>query len=99
MIQPVVGTVPLLLGRQSTNQLASLSSLAEFAHNSWKNKTTGQTPFETLMGYTPRAEIFDVTSSVPTVMLHLSDWKKATEEAQRLMIKAQKKWAQRKTLE
>ena len=99
MIQPVVGTVPLLLGRQSTNQLASLSSLAEFAHNSWKNKTTGQTPFETLMGYTPRAEIFDVTSSVPTIMLHLSDWKKAREEAQRLMIKAQKKWAQRKTLE
>ena len=52
--------------------------LAEFAHNSWKNKTTGQTPFEVLMGYTPRAEIFDVTSLIP---------------------KAQKKWAQRKTLD
>ena len=39
-------------------------SLAEFAHNSWKNETTGQTPFEVLMGYTPRAEIFDVTSSI-----------------------------------
>ena len=57
-------------------------SLAEFAHNSWKNETTGQTPFEVLMGYTPRAEIFDVTSSIPTVVLHLRDWKKAREEAQ-----------------
>ena len=74
-------------------------SLAKFAHNSWKNETTGQTPFEVLMGYTPRAEIFDVTSSIPTVVLHLRDWKEAREGAQRLMIKAQKKWAQRRTLE
>ena len=60
---------------------------------------TGQTPFETLMGYTPRAEIFDVTSLIPTVTSCLRNWKKAREEAQRLMIKAQKKWAQRRTLE
>ena len=73
--------------------------LAEFTHNSWKNETTGKTPFEVLMGYTPRAEIFDVTSSIPTVVLHLRDWKKAREEAQRLMTKAQKKWAQKKTLD
>ena len=72
--------------------------LAKFAHNSWKNKTMGQTPYEVLMGYTPRAEIFDVTSSVPTVALHLQDWKRAREEVQKLMIKAQKKWVQ-KTLE
>ena len=73
--------------------------LTEFAHNSWKNETMGQTPFKVLMGYTPRAEIFDVTSSIPTAALRLRDWKTAREEAQRLMIKAQKKWAQRKTLE
>ena len=73
--------------------------LAEFAHNSWKNETTGQTPFEVLMGYTPRAEIFDVTSSIPTVALRLRDWKRAREEAQQLMIKAQKRWSQRKTLD
>ena len=48
--------------------------LAEFAHNSWPNETTKQTPFEALMGYTPRAEIFDVTTSIPTVALcHDSD--------------------------
>ena len=46
--------------------------LAEFAHNLWKNKSTGQSLFEILMGYSPRAEIFDVTSSIPTVALQLS---------------------------
>ena len=73
--------------------------LAEFAHNSWKNETTGKSPFEILMGYSPRAEIFDVTSSIPTVALRLRDWKKAREEAQKLMIKAQKKWAKGKEQE
>ena len=70
--------------------------LAEFAHNSWKNESTGQSPFEILMGYSPRAEIFDVTSAIPTVALRLRDWKNAREEAQKLMIKAQKKWVQGK---
>ena len=73
--------------------------LAEFAHNLWKNKSTGQSPFEILMGYSPRAEIFDVTLSIPTVALRLRDWKKAREDAQKLMIKAQKKWTQGKTPE
>ena len=73
--------------------------LAEFAHNSWKNKSTRQSPFEILMGYSPRAEIFDVTSAIPTVALWLRDWKNAREEAQKLMIKAQKKWAKGKVPE
>ena len=59
--------------------------LAEFMHNSWKNKATGQSPFEILMGYSPRAEIFDVTSSIPTVALRLRDWKKVREDTQRLL--------------
>ena len=73
--------------------------LAEFAHNSWKNESTGKSPIEVLMGYNPRAEIFDVTSSIPTVALRLRDWKKAREDAQKLMIKAQKKWTKGKTPE
>ena len=73
--------------------------LAKFAHNSWKNETTGKSPFEILMGYSPRAEIFDVTSSIPTVALRLRDWKKAWEDTQKLMIKAQKKWTKGKELE
>jgi hypothetical protein len=35
---------------------ASYLPLAEFAHNSWRNESMGQTPFEILMGYSPRAE-------------------------------------------
>ena len=73
--------------------------LAEFAHNSWKNESTGQSPFEVLMGYSPRAEIFDVTLSIPTVALQLRDWMKAWEDAQKLMIKVQKKWTKGKTPE
>ena len=73
--------------------------LAEFVHNSWKNEMTGQSPFEILMGYSPRAEIFDVTLSIPTVALCLRDWKKAREDTQKLMIKAQKKWTKGKTPE
>ena len=48
------------------------------------------------MTYSPRAEIFDVTLSIPTVALQLRDWKKAREDAQKLMIKAQKKWTKGK---
>ena len=51
------------------------------------------------MGYSPRAEIFDVTSSIPTVALQLRDWMKAREDAQKLMIKVQKKWTKGKTPE
>ena len=51
--------------------------LVEFVHNSWKNESTGQYPFEVLMGYHPRAEIFNVTLSIPTIALQLRDWKKA----------------------
>ena len=73
--------------------------LAEFVHNSWKNELMGQSPFEILMGYSPRAEIFDVTLSIPTVALRLRDWKKAREDVQKLMIKAQKRWTKGKELE
>ena len=72
-------------------------SLAEFAHNTWYNETTKQTPFEALMGYTPRAEILDVTSSLPTVALRIDIWKKARRTANEMMIKAQKRWEQART--
>ena len=70
--------------------------LAKFAHNSWPNETTKQTPFEALMGYMPRAKIFDVTTSIPTVVLQMEIWKKARRIADEMIIKAQKRWAQSK---
>ena len=46
--------------------------------------------------YTPRAEIFDVTTSIPTVALRMEIWKKARRIADEMIIKAQKRWVQSK---
>ena len=70
--------------------------LTEFAHNSWPNETMKQTPFEALMGYTPRAETFDVTTSIPMVALQMEIWKKARRIADKMIVKAQKRWVQSK---
>ena len=48
------------------------------------------------MGYTPRAEIFDVTSLIPTVALRMEIWKKARRVTDEMIIKAQKQWVQSK---
>ena len=48
------------------------------------------------MGYMPRAEIFDVTTSIPTVALQMEIWKKARRIVDEMIIKAQKQWAQSK---
>ena len=45
------------------NNWAQFLSLAEFAFNSWCNKSTGKSPFEVLMGYNPKAEWTTVSSS------------------------------------
>ena len=70
--------------------------LAEFAHNSWTNKTTKHTPFELLMGHNPRAEIFNTVSSMPTVALRIDLWKQARKRANELIIKAQSRWRKSK---
>ena len=44
---------------------ASHLPLAEFAHNNWKNATTGESPFHLLMGYHPRADWNEATSALP----------------------------------
>ena len=48
------------------------------------------------MGYKPRAEIFDIPSSIPTVKLRADIWRRARGNADKLIIKAQKRWAQAK---
>ena len=42
--------------------------LAEFAHNNWKNASTGESPFYLLMGSHPRAEWSNAPSALPQVM-------------------------------
>jgi hypothetical protein len=75
---------------------AQLLPIAEFAHNSWRNESTGQSPFDLLMGYHPRAEWTTVTSPIPQVTLRLEQIQEVCDRAKTAMIKAQQGWERRK---
>jgi hypothetical protein len=75
---------------------AQLLSVAEFTHNLWRNESTGQLPFDLLMGYHPRAEWTAVPSPIPQVMLRLDQIWEARNKARTAMIKAQQGWEQQK---
>jgi hypothetical protein len=75
---------------------AQLLPIAEFAHNSWRNESTGQSPFDLLMGYHPRAEWTTVASPIPQVTLRLEQIQEARDRAKAAMIKAQQGWERRK---
>ena len=76
---------------QQTNWAAYLP-IAQFAHNNWPSDTTRKSPFFLLMGYNPRAEWTNGVSPLPQVTLRLDQLKEARDNAQGLMIKAQKSW-------
>ena len=88
----MAGTVPPILGQLPTTRLASLPTLAEFAHNSWPHEITKSTPFDLMMGHNPRAEIIDTPSSMPTVALQIDLWKQAQKRANELILQAQSRW-------
>jgi hypothetical protein len=73
-----------------------LLPIAKFAHNSWRNESTGQSPFDLLMGYHPRAEWTAVTSPIPQVTLRLEQIWEARDRARTAMVKAQQGWERRK---
>jgi len=72
--------------------------LAEFIHNNWPNKTTGESPFFVLYGFNPRTDWTDKPSPIPQVALRLDQFKRARQRAQELMIKAQQSWVQHKDM-
>jgi hypothetical protein len=78
------------------NNWVQLLSLAKFAHNSWDNESTHQSPFDLLMGYGPRAEWTTVRSPIPQVTFRLDQIQEARGKAQDAMIKAQQGWERRK---
>ena len=59
------------------NNWARFLSLAEFAFNSWRNESTKKSPFELLMGYSPKAEWTIVSSPVPQVTCRLEQIQEA----------------------
>ena len=52
-----------IYGNSEQNDWVSLLPLAQFTHNTWVNKSMGQTPFDLLIRHTPtiRAETLDIT--------------------------------------
>src|SRR6201996_6693543 len=69
--------------------------IAEFAHNNWKNSTTGESPFYLLMGANPRADWTGSDSLVPQVTSRLDRIKQARQQAYRAMTRAQQMWVKR----
>ena len=74
------------------NNWARFLPLAEFAFNSWRNESTKKSPFELLMGYTPKAEWTTISSPVPQVTHRLEQIQEARDQARIAMRKAQLGW-------
>jgi hypothetical protein len=70
--------------------------IAEFAHNSWHNEITKQSPFMILMGYEPHAEVSSAPTSLAILELQRDIWKRAREDAKRFILQTQQRWAQSK---
>src|SRR6266702_3832097 len=67
---------------------------AEFAHNQWPHETTKKTPFDLIMGFTPRTD-WQGISQVPTVTQRLEEMEQARNRALAEMGRAQKIMAMR----
>src|SRR6201996_3130958 len=76
---------------QQDNWAACLP-LVEFAHNNWKNTTTGESPFHLLMGSHPCAEWSTTPSTLPQVTRCLEQLQQIRAQAQEAITKAQGMW-------
>ena len=74
------------------NNWARFLPLAEFAFNSWRNESMKKSPFELLMGYSPKAEWTIISSPVPQVTHQLEQIQEAQNQAHLAMCKAQLGW-------
>ena len=54
-----------IYGNEEKNDWASLLPLAQFIHNSWRNKSIGATPFDLLIGHTPTIQVWSNEVSIP----------------------------------
>jgi hypothetical protein len=84
-----------IYGNAQQDNWASLLPMVQFIHNSWPNETTGQTPFELLMGHMPLLHVSPKDTAFP-VINQRQDWlKQLCERAQDALTKAQQLVVQR----
>jgi hypothetical protein len=63
--------------------------MAEFTHNNWRSETTRESLFHLLMRYHPHTDWNDVVSALPQALTRLEQLKKARNNAQEAMTRAQ----------
>jgi hypothetical protein len=68
---------------------ASWLPLAQFTHNSWPSSTTKKTPFDLLMGHTPRVHQTFRFSTVPSVDQRMQQIKESRQQAQDAIRRSQ----------
>ena len=54
-------------GNSEQNDWVSLLPLAQFMHNTWVNESTGQTPFDLLIGHTPTIPAETLNIMIPEI--------------------------------
>ena len=64
--------------------------IVEFVHNCWPNATTKKSPYDLIMGYTPKLDWSSTPSPVPSVTERLSDLKRIQNKVIEDIIRAQK---------
>jgi hypothetical protein len=70
---------------------SQLLPMVQYVHNSWPSSTTGFTPFELLMGFTPRLKVpTTVESPLPEIEQRGEHLKQIQERAQEAIGKAQR---------
>ena len=66
-------------GNFQQDNWASLLPLTQFVHNSWPSDITKMTPFDILMGYTPKVWITKTPATLPD-LLKRKDWLQVTRD-------------------
>jgi hypothetical protein len=67
--------------------------MAEFAHNQMPNATTKKSPYDMIMGFTPKLDWQSTPSPVPSVATRLEELEQIRDNALRNVNRAQKMMA------
>jgi hypothetical protein len=73
--------------------------IAQYVHNSWPSTTTRQTPFDLLIGFTPRIKESQQTMNIPEIEHQIAHLKTLQDRAQTAIRRAQamtQKYAERR---